>query len=447
MKKHGLTGIRLERTEEKLTAQSGLGIGFEEIYGALEVGKLIKAHMPKPGSNRGYGAETFIKPILATLLGGGESLEDIERINSDESLKKVIRIEKIPVSQAYGEWLRRIGSDKASFSGLGEAQKGIKHPIIKSTNLKEFTLDLDAVEIIADKKEAEWTYKNNKGYMPMLAFLKEVPVCIVEEFREGNDVPQNRNADIIRQSKSEMPEETTITRVRIDSAGYQAEVINECDNEDYPITFYIGASLDSAVQKAILSIPEKEWLPLKDKHGNDTDREVAETIHCMNKTKQSFRLVVQRFVPKKKKNTVDQVALFSAVEYRYRAIATNSTETCEEVVYFYNDRGQEENYNKEIKNGFSMRHMPCGQFEANAVWFRLGVMAYNLFIALKYLAFPPEWRQKTIKSMRWQLFQVAGKWVDHARQIVLKMGGVCQDIINLLKYVQQSCYMFRLSTA
>ena len=33
----------------------------------------------------------------------------------------------------------------------------------------------------------------------------------------------------------------------------------------------------------------------------------------------------------------------------------------------------------ELKIGFCMEGMPCGQFEANAVFFRLGVLAYKLF--------------------------------------------------------------------
>jgi hypothetical protein len=33
---------------------------------------------------------------------------------------------------------------------------------------------------------------------------------------------------------------------------------------------------------------------------------------------------------------------------------------------------------KELKPGFGMERMPCGQFSANAVFFRLGVLAYNL---------------------------------------------------------------------
>jgi hypothetical protein len=39
-----------------------------------------------------------------------------------------------------------------------------------------------------------------------------------------------------------------------------------------------------------------------------------------------------------------------------------------------------------MKIGFSMQRMPCGQRHANAVFFRIGVIPYNLFIGFKRLS-------------------------------------------------------------
>jgi hypothetical protein len=60
-------------------------------------------------------------------------------------------------------------------------------------------------------------------------------------------------------------------------------------------------------------------------------------------------------------------------------IATNRTERAEEVVRWYSKRGDSsENRIKDLKIGFGMERMPCGQFEANAVFFRIGALAYNV---------------------------------------------------------------------
>ena len=50
------------------------------------------------------------------------------------------------------------------------------------------------------------------------------------------------------------------------------------------------------------------------------------------------------------------------------------------VVKWYDARGEySENRIKELKIGFSMERMPSSYFKANAVFFRIGCLAYNLF--------------------------------------------------------------------
>jgi hypothetical protein len=48
------------------------------------------------------------------------------------------------------------------------------------------------------------------------------------------------------------------------------------------------------------------------------------------------------------------------------------------VVWKHNRRGNSENEHKELKSGMVMEPMPCGQFEADAMYFAIGVLAYNI---------------------------------------------------------------------
>ena len=72
---------------------------------------------------------------------------------------------------------------------------------------------------------------------------------------------------------------------------------------------------------------------------------------------------------------------------------------------------------KELKNGFGMRKMPSGCFEANALFFGIGVLAYNLFVTAKLLWFPKKYRKKTIKTIRWLLFEIAGRVIKQANKL------------------------------
>lgn len=82
--------------------------------------------------------------------------------------------------------------------------------------------------------------------------------------------------------------------------------------------------------------------------------------------------------------------------------------------------------------------MPCGEVWANAVFFRLGVLAYNLFIGFKRLACPAAWAAHTIATVRWRLIQVAGRIIRHAGQIILKLV-VEAETLALFQQIRRQC--------
>ena len=43
--------------------------------------------------------------------------------------------------------------------------------ILKKDAVKEYTLDADVTQVVAEKRDALFTYQGLKGYMPMLGFL------------------------------------------------------------------------------------------------------------------------------------------------------------------------------------------------------------------------------------------------------------------------------------
>ena len=67
-----------------------------------------------------------------------------------------------------------------------------------------------------------------------------------------------------------------------------------------------------------------------------------------------------------------------------------------------------------------MEHVPTATLKSNAVYFKLGILAYNLTIAVKRLVLKDAWITKTISTIRWQLIFISGKIVNHGRQLFLK---------------------------
>jgi len=68
------------------------------------------------------------------------------------------------------------------------------------------------------------------------------------------------------------------------------------------------------------------------------------------------------------------------------------------------------------------------------VFFRIGVLAYNLFLAMKLLALPHWYHTSTISTVRWKLYQIAGAIVKHAHRILLKLAAPIDKIALFHKF-------------
>jgi len=410
--------FEIEQTDAPLMARGGLVLPYE-MAKALRLPDVIDRELPLPGSGRGYKPSQFVMPLVLMLHGGGKKLDDLRELKEEVSLRELLEMKDLPVSCTVGDWLRRMGRDNQGLSGLGRANHHTVAEVLKRDKRTEYTLDTDATVIESEKEEAKWTYKKEKGYQPLLGFLFELGLVVEDEFRDGN-IPAGAGAvEFLEACHRMMPQGKRIAYYRSDSAAYQAGVINSCF--EHKVLFTITADQDKAVKEAIKTIKEEEWEP------HEKGREIAETVHTMNKTKEAFRLIVQRW-PKL------QGELFDPDPYCYHAIATNREEEAREVISLHNQRGQAENYIKELLNGFGMEWMPCGETYANAVFFRIGILAYNLFLAMKLLALPSWYRTSTISTVRWKLYQVAGAIVKHAHRILLKLAAPIDKIALFHKF-------------
>ena len=427
--------FKLEITKEGLTARGGLALMAEFNHG-IGLRELTDRYLPSPASNRGFNPSVFVDTLVLMLQGGGRSFEDIRELKYEEGLMKLIDIDNIPDPDSAGDWARRMGklqTGQRGLNGLGEVRDALNHRMMKRDKTEAYTLDADAMEIIGEKADAYYTYKGNKGYMPMVGYLFELKLCIYDEFREGNTAPAFGQKEFYRACKARMPKGKRIGYYRADSASYQAELINDLETDG--VKWAITADMDQAVRTVIASIPDEQWIePVK-----GCGYEIAETIHTMNHTKEAFRLVIKRELRK-------QENLFEQGKYFHHAVATNWDEQekdANEVLQWHNERGEAENFNKELKIGFGMERMPCGQTEANAVFFRIGVIAYNLFIGFKRLSCPELWLKHTIATFRWKMIQVAGRIVKHSGSIFLKLA-VDLEKLELFKGIRKSIFELTL---
>lgn len=421
-RRQGLLPFRVVQSDEPLIARGGLALAYE-MTKAMKLPEVIDRELPAPGSGRGYCPSRFVMPLVLMLHGGGRKLEDLREIKAEVTLRGLLGMKELPGSTTVGDWMRRMGRDARGLPGLARVEKHQVAEVLKRDAGTEYTLDADATVIEAGKEAAQWTYKKEKGYQPLLGFLFELGLILADEFRDGNVPAQAGAVEFLELCQRMMPEGKRIAYYRADSASYQARVVNRCFADH--ILFTITADQDSAVREAVKRIEEEEWQPF------ERGRQIAETVHTMNGCKEAFRLIAQRW-PKL------QAELFDPDPYYYHVIATNGEEPAKDVVERHNQRGQAENFIKELKEGFGMEWMPCGETHANGVFFRIKVIAYNLFQAMKLLGLPPWWRRFTIATARWRLYQTAAQVVRHAHQLLVKLAAT-GDKVSLFLMMRRRC--------
>jgi hypothetical protein len=420
--------FKLEKTEEKVTARSGLAL-YGEFMKGIGLEEWVGRHMPRAGSGRGFRAISYIGPLSMMLYGGGEAIEEIREIREDHPLREAIQMERIPSCSAIGDWLRRMGQ-RGGMEGIERVNDEVVKKVLKREERKGYTLMADPTVIEAEKREARMTYLGVKGYRPVVASLRENGLALAYEFREGNE--NGNGVEILKKAFEKMRrmgKGKKIEEVLLDAEYYSHDVMEYLDEEK--VRWAIVVDQDEAVKTLIKGIREEEWAPYRTQDEITTDREIAETVHAMNRGKSAFRVIVLRWRER-------QGDLFKNT-YHYHCIATSMVEeSLEEVVWKYNGRGQIENHIKEIKSGFGMEWMPSGDFGANAVYFGIGILTYNLFIAQKLLTMPEAWKTKTIKMVRWLLVEVGGKLVSRSRRTILRISTSLEKVRMYLEMRQRT---------
>ena len=409
----GIKPIKITRSKERLSNRIGLPL-IEQIVKRLKIREAIDKKFPKPGSNRAIKASDYIMTLVYMLLDGAVHLEDVNHLMNDQAYQEMIKEMKLPSSDAIGDWLRRYGG-KETEKILLEIMGLIFSAMPKQGEI----LDIDATIIEADKGDSKKTYKGIYGYQPVLGIISENAMVVGSEFREGNQSPQSGLLEFIKRCRNNYPQEIKI--IRSDSAGWQKDIVDYCNEEK--IGFTITTDQTTSVIEAVESIAPDMWRKGITKDGISGGYEVGECDYHFGAKKRKLRLVVKR------QRQTKQYDLFTS--YRYWIVATNLDKekySAQSIIHIHQGIGNMEKKIGELKHQMNLNHMPCGQFNANSLYFTTGLFAYNLIELLKIIGLPEEYHTKTVKALRYQLLKLAGKVVFHARYMIIQISAPLKNV-------------------
>ena len=194
--------------------------------------------------------------------------------------------------------------------------------------------------------------------------------------------------------------------------------------------FSVTARANASINRAITSIQESVWTPIRYPHAvwdEDeqrwiSDAEVAEVPYVAFTSRRKpehveCRLVVRR-VKRLQPATPDgsqQGELLPA--WRYHAFVTNSTLSTIEADQRHREHAIVEQVIAELKDG-PLAHLPSGSYAANAAWAALAVTAFNIARAAAVAAAMSAARWATLRR---RVITVPARIASRARHLVLHL--------------------------
>jgi len=243
-----------------------------------------------------------------------------------------------------------------------------------------------------------------------LAFCDEIKAYLTGYVRSGDTYTANGAAEMIKEIIAQLKDEGLEITFRMDSGYFDDNILETI--ESLGCTYVIkGKGYPTLVEQ--VTNPSVVFVT------GEAGRETTELVTALNTWDNARRFVVSRVLKDEKDRA--QISFLEGESYDYFFFVTNTEQSSEEVVEFYEKRGNCENYIKEAKYDMAVGHLLLQSFWANEAIFQLMMLAYNLFLLFKIdFTRETEYRQQ-IKTFRLKYIFLAGKIIRTARSVVMKL--------------------------
>jgi len=405
----------------KLVQQVGLD---QEIDARVHV---LKRHLP-------YHESDHVLNVAYNVLTGGVRLEDLELRRQDEVYLDALGTQRIPDPTTAGDFTRRfeaadilqlIQSINQVQSRLWDWSCGGK----KGKQKKRFKLavvDVDGTisETLGECKAGiGLSYKGIWGYAPLLLSLANTKEVLYLENRPGN-VASHQNAAAAMDRVIGLLEPHAERICFRGDTDFSLTTHFDCWSERVDFVFGMDAH-QSFVQRAE-ALPDKAWKEVarrpkyavktapRQKPENVKERivrekeyrnikltseHVAEFAYRPTKCKKTYRMVALR-----KNLSVEkgEQVLFDDLRYFFY-ITTRTDLTAEEVVFFANERCDQENVIEQLKNGVNAMRMPVDNLLSNWAYMVMASLAWNMKAWLAVMM-PKEASRDQVMRMEYRQF-------------------------------------------
>jgi Transposase DDE domain group 1 len=421
--------IVYEATDEDLTAAGGIG-NIVDLFCESPHFDSFRAALPVRQSNFSYDTSQFGLTVLSSFWFDHECVEDAGEFEFDPGVHT--KLDGVPKPRAIGDWFRDF--DETNISALNEFL--IRQSLSFRKKLAPFSpiiIDIDSTSHVQSGTKMEglaYNYKDEWCLDSLVAF-DELGFGYNMDLRAGNTFSSTGAPEMIRRifSVVRMTESSAGQEryVRGDSAFCNEECIQASLLSD--VKFSFTAHGNTGWEKEARSIPDEQWSKWEyskaDIESSEKKKkpllkaEVATFIYQPGWSENlRFTIVVKRTWREH-----EQTGLFSGQGYwDYYAVLTNISLykfTSQSIMEHHAQRGNSENFIREAKYGYDLKHFPCKKMRANHAYGLLALVAHNFHRAMALVDNPDN--PHFAKRLRRKLIFIPGKLIDHARTLTMRI--------------------------
>jgi hypothetical protein len=427
----GRLGFEYEVSQEgNVTAWGGLPL-VAEVLAALKVDEAVERHVKLRPGRREFDAAWLVTSLVLLLAAGGDCLDDVQVLREDEALRKLLG-KRLPSPETLRQFLyefhdealveaaqgraaeRRqkswVPEESTRLLGLGRVLEAMVAEYARRWPSEVGTVDIDATVQESHKREAKPHYGGGRGYQPVVAVWAENDLVLADEFRDGN-VPAHKDLlGVLKRAVGALPPSVRTCFVRGDSALATKEVLEWLVSKG--IEFAVGGTNLPPLKRACAALPEAEWKLLEERY--DCVVHLAE-VPCEEGLAATYglRVVGIRLTPR-------QEDMFEGP--MYLSVFTNRALPADELVrWYWAKAGTVEHVHDVMKNELGGGVLPCGRFGANAAWYRLVALTYNVLRVVRQTG-PNDLHEAKPKRLRLNLLALPAVVVRHARQVIARVG-------------------------
>lgn len=424
--RQGILPHVIEPTDrDDVTARAGLPLVVETMR-ALGLDEVAAQRLPKPERERGFPATQKLEALVTLIAAGGDRLEDIRVLGEDKGLEALLE-GPFPSPDALLDFLASFHDPKLEElrppqkkawvppeSAALRALEDINRELIRrgaDPATTEATIDHDGTIVESHKRGAKVAYEGTRGYQPLVAVWAEEQLVVADEFRDGNVAGGEDPLSSVKRAFANLPPTVVTRRFRADSAAYYTPLLKYLVDEC--VAFAISADMTKQLRACCARVPKGQWVELDRREREQVDiAELEFTPGDWPKDATPLRYIALRFTPL-------QAELFEQRGPSYHALVSNRNDLgAAAIVRWHRGKaGTIEHVHRAMKDELGAGVLPSNSFGANAAWFRINALAFNVLTVLKRRALPERYRDSRPKRLRYEIFTVPGRLTVHQSRV------------------------------